>query len=299
MDTEDGWSLSDVFSRGVGHTYDDLTMLPRVVDFGADQVSVRTRLTKAIELEIPLVSSPTDTVTETHMAVALAQAGGMGFIHRGNTEEAQAAMVADVKARGLRVGAAVGTRREDRSRVRRLLAAGADCLVLDSTTGQVEQVEMLTHIKTAHGAHVQVICGNVVTGAQARCLIRAGADGLRVGMSTQSAVGRAHASAVYHVARAAAPLGVPVVAEGGVRTVAHVVKALILGASTVMCGPLFAGTPEAPRTYATIRPRPAVGLLTATLVQAVREALHVLAARELSADMLRDVRVELRYFTGS
>uniref|UniRef100_A0A183CIS2 IMP dehydrogenase n=1 Tax=Globodera pallida TaxID=36090 RepID=A0A183CIS2_GLOPA len=127
----------------------------------------------------------------------------------------------------LMVGAAVTTREKAREAVKALVKAEVDVLVIDSSNGSSKyQVELLRWIKTEFPECPQVIAGNVVC-----------------------AVGRAQGSAVYNVARYANAHGVPVIADGGIRDVGYITKALALGASTVMMGGLLAGTSEAPGEY--------------------------------------------------
>lgn len=154
----------------------------------------------------------------------------------------------------LRVGAAVGTGQDTDDRVDALVAAGVDLLVVDTSHGFSKGVlERVSRVKQAH-PDVQVIGGNIVTGDAALALVKAGADGVKVGIGPGSicttrvvaGVGVPQISAVAEVAEVLKKSGIPLIADGGIRYSGDISKALVAGAYSVMIGGLFAGTEESP-----------------------------------------------------
>ena len=361
-------------------TFDDVLLVPAYSEVLPQEVSLGTQLTRGIRLNLPVVSAAMDTVTEHRLAIAIAQEGGIGIVHKNMSAEAQAREVAKVKRfesgiihdpitvrpdmtireviqltraknisgvpvvqdgqavgivthrdlrfetkldapvssvmtprerlvtvrenspkeevlallhkhriekvlvvgddyrlkgmitvkdfqkatefprackdeRGaLRVGAAVGTGPDTLERVAALREAGVDVIVVDTAHGHSRGViQMVAKIKAKWPAQ-QVIGGNIVTREAALALADAGADAVKVGIGPGSicttrivaGVGVPQISAVANVAAALAPIGVPLIADGGIRFSGDVAKAIVAGAYCVMIGGLFAGTEESP-----------------------------------------------------
>lgn len=364
---------------GQGLTFDDVLLVPNYSEVLPKEVSTRTRLTKNISLHIPLMSAAMDTVTESQMAIAIAQVGGIGIIHKNLSIKEQGnevlkvkryesgrisdpitlpvtATVADAvaiqkkyniggvpivedggvlvgivtnrdlrfekkestpirevmttklitggpdttideanilfKKHGieklplvdknnkliglityrdmektkkfpeatkdgqgrLRVGAAVGVGADALERAKALISAGADVICVDTAHGHSRGV--LDTVKSLRSLYpkLDIIAGNVATGSAALALIKSGADAIKVGIGPGSicttrmvtGVGVPQLSAVLSVYRACGPLGIPVIADGGIKYSGDVVKALAFGADVIMAGSLFAGTDESP-----------------------------------------------------
>ncbi|MXU66270.1 IMP dehydrogenase [Oceanomicrobium pacificus] len=361
-------------------TFDDVLLVPGASEVLPSTADTRTRVTRSIALNIPLLSSAMDTVTESRMGIAMAQAGGLGVIHRNLDIEAQAREVrrvkrfvsgtvynpvtlradqtlADAKALQerykitgfpvvdpegrvvgivtnrdmrfatddatpvsvmmtsdnlamlrepadlaeakslmesrrlekllvvdkenrltglltikdieqavlnphackdelgrLRVAAAstVGDAGFERSEA--LVDAGVDLIVIDTAHGHSASVaEAVTRIKKSNSG-VQIVAGNVATGAATRALIDAGADAVKVGIGPGSicttrivaGVGVPQLTAIMDCAAAAADSDHPVIADGGIKYSGDFAKAIAAGASCAMIGSMLAGTDEAP-----------------------------------------------------
>lgn len=242
-------------------TFDDVLLVPGYADFSRSEIELTTQLTKDIVLNAPFVSSPMDTVTESELAIALAQMGGVGIIHRNLSINDQADEVAKVVDHKFLVGAAVGASGNYDDRIAALVKAGAKVIVVDSAHGFSKQViEATKYIKNTY-KDIAVIAGNIATYDGAQALIDAGADALRVGMGPGaicttriiSGMGMPQITAIQETVRCAKKNDIPVIADGGMKYSGDMVKALAAGASSVMMGSYFASTMEAPGKKVTLK----------------------------------------------
>jgi IMP dehydrogenase len=252
-----------------GLTFDDVLLLPGESTFAREQVDLSTQLHPRIALKLPILSSPMDTVTEAAMAAAMAAHGGLGVIHRNLQIDAQRAMVQQVKEAAVAdaavssvdarerflVAAAVGAGADLQERVQALVRAEADMIVVDSGHGHSSYIaDAVRFIKQEYGDQVVLMAGNVATADGAKYLIDAGADVLRVGVGPGSicttriitGMGVPQLTALLDVAGACAGSAVTFVADGGIRQMGDMAKALATGASAVMLGSMLAGHDEAP-----------------------------------------------------
>ncbi len=284
-------------------TFDDVLLLPGYSDFSRDDIDLSSKLTKNITLKTPFVSAPMDTVTETRMAVTLAELGGIGIIHRNLSVEDQADKVAKVKAKKLLVGAAIGVSTGYKERLAALVKAGVDVVVLDSAHGWTNKfVDALKFIKKTY--KVDVIVGNIATYEAAVDLCKAGADALRVGMGPGaicttrviSGMGVPQVNAILDTAKAAKKYGIPVIADGGIKYSGDMVKALAAGANTIMMGSLFASCAESPgkviaitKSYVPSRFKSIFGKQSKALTDILQGAHKELAVTEASLEKVEEI----------
>ncbi len=215
-------------------------------------MSLRTRLTRNIEIDLPIIAANMDTVCEDEMAIAIARLGGVGIIHRFLPIAVHAGMIETVKNDSAThvVGGAVGTDHDGIERAGALVEAGCDVLVLDIAHGHAEHaLESCRELKS-HFPDTDVIAGNVATLAGAQDLVEAGADAIKVGVGpggvcTTRLVAGVGVPQLTAIADASG-VDVPVIADGGIKTSGDMAKAIAAGADTVMIGSLFAGTKESP-----------------------------------------------------
>ncbi len=235
-------------------TFDDVLLLPKYSDVLPSETDISLKLTKKISLKVPFLSSAMDTVTESEMAIALANAGGIGIIHRNLNIKSQAKELVKVKKKKLNVGAAIGTNVEDLERAKSLIDNGCDLIVIDTAHGHSKKViDTLTKLKKIN-LKVPICVGNIATGEAAKKLYNSGADIIKVGIGPGSicttrmvaGIGVPQISAIMDVKKELKNKNIKIISDGGIKFSGDIAKALAAGADAIMMGSIFAGTHESP-----------------------------------------------------
>ena len=236
-------------------TFDDVTLAPKYSEILPTEVETTVTLTKNLKLNIPLLSSAMDTVTESKMAIALAKAGGIGVIHRNLVIKKQVFEIKKVKKQKLLVGAAVGAGPNEFERAKAIIKEGVDLIVVDTAHGHTKKVaEIIRFIKKLKSNKIALCAGNIATPEAAKFLIKLGVDIIKVGIGPGSicttrlvaGIGVPQLSAILSVRNGLKNKNVKIISDGGIKYSGDLAKAFSAGADAVMIGSLFAGTDETP-----------------------------------------------------
>jgi len=250
-------------------TYDDVNIVPKYSELGSrSDINTSTRFTKKINLNIPIVTSPMDTVTEYDMALEMMEWGGVGIIHRFMSIEKQSNIILKLHSAEMASHwtdeewskiprcAAIGVTGDYLERAQELVNNGCNVIVIDVAHGHHKLVgEAIETIKTKLET-IEVIAGSVATGEACEYLCEKGADSIRVGIGNGSlcetrirtGVGVPQVTALIDCVSVADTYSTPVIADGGVRNIGDVCKGLACGADSIMLGSLLSGTKETPGT---------------------------------------------------
>lgn len=250
------FNWKQVKSRGRGLTFDDVLLIPSKSEVRSRRdPSLKSKLTKNISIETPIISANMDMVTESEMAIAMHHLGGIGILHRFASIDQQVDFVRKVKAAGaVNISASIGVNDDFKERTEAVVKAGVNVVTIDIAHGHsVAMMEVMKWLKDKFPT-VDIIAGNMATHEAAYDLIQAGADAIKVGIGPGSmcttriitGCGVPQLTAIAICAEVADEFGVPVIADGGIKTSGDMVKAFSAGASTVMLGSMLSGTIETP-----------------------------------------------------
>lgn len=238
-----------------GLSYDDVLLIPQRSDIASrSEVSLRTKLSSGLELEIPIISINMDSVTGVEMSSTMSKLGGISFLPRFDSPEEEANKVLEIVKRKGRVIAALGLRDNYMDRAEKCLKAGAVGLTIDVAHGHMGQAIKAT-AKLKNKLGVPIFTGVIATRLGARDLFLAGADGVRVGVGPGSicltrivtGCGVPQLTAIMEAKKAVKEFkGKTIIADGGIKNSGDIVKALAAGADCVTLGSLLAGTDESP-----------------------------------------------------
>ena len=236
-------------------TFDDVTLAPKYSEVLPSEVDTSIKLTKYLNLQIPLLSSAMDTITESKMAIAIAKSGGLGVIHRNIDIKKQVLEIKKVKNKKLLVGAAVGAGPNEFKRAEAILKENIDMIVVDTAHGHSKKVsQIIKFIKKIKNNKTALCAGNIATPEAAKFLINLGVDIIKVGIGPGSicttrlvaGIGVPQLSAILSIRKTIKNKNVKIISDGGIKYSGDLAKAFAAGADAVMIGSLFAGTDETP-----------------------------------------------------
>ncbi len=248
-----------ILSRTPEITFDDVLILPNKTDFSIEEeslnIDLQTRVSRNIQIKIPIVSAPMPGVTESKMAITLGKLGGMGFIHHFQSFERQLLQVQEVKRAGVKVAACISDFTEKGyAHIENLLKLKTDIISIETASAHNKPtIDFLKKVKKKY-QKAEISVALVVTQNATEELIKAGADSIRVGIGGGShcttrlvtGVGRPQLSAVQACYSIAKKYNIPIISDTGIKYSGDVVKALVFGGDTVMLGGILSGTEECP-----------------------------------------------------
>jgi IMP dehydrogenase len=239
-------------------SYDDVLLVPQYSDIRSrSEVDISTDLGKNLVLELPIIASPMDTISEALMAITMSKHGGTAVLHRYSSLVEQHRMLTYAMDTAIKqpliIGAAIGTTGDYLERAKGLVSAGLTFLCVDVAHGHHILVkEALSALRATLGDSIHIMAGNVATLEAVNDLADWGADSVRCNIgggsicSTRIQTGHGVPGLQTVMECAKTDRNVMIIADGGIRNAGDIVKALAAGADAVMCGSLLAGTNETP-----------------------------------------------------
>ena len=248
-----------IYDRGIVESkealaYQDVLLVPQYSDIESRaEIDIGNDLDKNIRLQLPIISSPMDTISESPMANALDYNGGMAIIHRYNSIEVQCKHIESLDA-DCNVGAAIGVTGDFIERAEMAVLAGANVLCIDVAHGHHSYMRSALKILRQKFPDFHIMAGNVATLEGFDALAHWGANSVRCNIGggsicttrVQTGHGVPGLHTIFDCARSEFSGDVKIIADGGIRNAGDVVKALAAGADFVMVGSLLSGTDQAP-----------------------------------------------------
>tara|TARA_R110002020_G_scaffold243944_1_gene457536 strand:- start:9061 stop:10077 length:1017 start_codon:yes stop_codon:yes gene_type:complete len=235
------------------HSYDDVLLVPQYSDVRSRaEIDISSDLGNGVELQLPIIASPMDTISESAMGTAMASAGAAAIVHRYNDKDEQVRHLSQIRAPAI-IGGAIGVSEGYLDRARALVDAGATFLCIDMAHGHhLMMKEALVKLRKVFGDSYHLMAGNVATLKGIDDLAAWGADSARCniggGSICSTRIQTGHGLPGLHTIFECAKTqrDIKIIADGGIKNSGDMVKALAAGADAVMVGSLLAGTTETP-----------------------------------------------------